>query len=131
MNSLLYRPEDYSNTLRLHILDADRTEFPTPPLEEVINMKGIIHAPWGEGGARKKIVWQVSLIFEGIILIKGVSSGLFSIIVQPKDALILRALTERVGRSKSPRDYLKVVVVELAKHPMYPGLTHLNSQYAQ
>ena len=103
------------------IIDADKSDYPTSPLEEIVNFDGMIVASWGTNETRFPIVFRIALTFEGMRMIRGVLTGLFSIQVQPKDSLILRALTERVGRTLSPRDYLKRVVAELARHPMYPG----------
>lgn len=119
-SELMFKP-GYHPNLPWKIDDEDRSDFPIPPLEEIIDFTGIIEAPWGSNGSRAPIVFHVALTFEGVKLLKGEWCWLFSVVVQPKDALLLRSLTERVGGASSPRDYLKLVVKALAKHPMYPG----------
>lgn len=119
-SELLFTLKDHRN-LPWQIIDADKSDFRIPPLEEIIDYTGIIEAPWGPNGSRTPIIFHIALTFEGEKFVQGKRCGLFSIVVQPKDAAILRALTQRVGKTMSPRDYLKRVVGELAKHPMYPG----------
>lgn len=120
MNRLLYIPEQHPG-LPWVIIDADRSDYGVPSLEKIIDMEGIISAPWASNGALMPICFHIALTFEGIKNDEGTPTGVFSIIVQPKDAAILRALTQRVGEASSPRDLLKKVVATLSKTQMYPG----------
>lgn len=120
MKKPIYIPRDHQG-LPWVIVDADTSDFVVPPLEQIIDMDGIISAPWAMNGSMVPIVFHVALTFEGFKDVKGTRSGVFSIIVQPKDSAILRSLTERQRHASSPRDLLKQVVAVLSGTQMYPG----------
>lgn len=106
------------------IEDSDSTQFPSNPA--IPDAEVVLRADWGPEGNPAPIAFCVELTFEGFKKVKskpGVSVGVISLVMNPKDAVFALGLKQKPNfeGAKSPRDRFKTVATWMAQRPMFAG----------